>query len=52
MKDFSNKKSSFVTCTFCFANMHESKKLNLVAPEKSCDFFYAIKKFIFKFLML
>ena len=23
---------------------HESKKLNLVAPEKSCDFSYAIKK--------
>ena len=23
---------------------HESKKLNLVAPEKSCDFSYAIRK--------
>ena len=26
------------------SQLHESKKLNLVAPEKSCDFSYAIRK--------
>ena len=25
------KKSGFARCAFCFANMHESMKLNLVA---------------------
>ncbi len=38
-----HKKSGFATCAFCFANMHESRKLNLVTPEKSCDFSYVIK---------